>query len=621
MPTDEQPLTTRFVEVISAKENGGKEEIHVPRDGYNAADPNTFDQVEADRLEELVADSTRAQDLPIRVYLREEPGDSINPSILHNDVVEISLIDAPGLNRDVIQTTANLARQEEIDVVVFVVSAANHFTLSAKEFILQAGQEKAHLFIVVNRFDQIKDRDRCRRLVMEQIKMLSPETYNEAADLVHFVDSAKVAYGFGPNENAGDLDEAFSHLEHSLRSFVLVNRAKSKLGPARHFVSRLLADAEIILAYNLDAATLSRDSALATISQVKPELEKMRKGKQRLEMDLISEEDGAIETVARRIRHDLTNALDRVGSGQLAVLGVDVPSWPGFGRLDQVWSYPAAVRRAFLASLDEAVKLSENHVRELTSERVEAVFALSDRYLPNEAPKTRQDFQPQHMYFRQGPGIHLARSGLVNPTLSDHFNYSAFLSLSRLAPNPSAQPSSALIPYGEASLGMASLAVTAFGFLNTSHKLFDLHSIIAQVVRFSDTLSSPAARRVLLPLVGLATAAGLGYVIYDLPRSIPRNVGANLRTALLTTSGAEGDEADTPFIEVHQTRARREVRLVMRALGGIVNDGYRQGLEERQTTVREAEAEERVARQAIDEMEDLRQRVELNRQDVSGVKI
>ncbi len=169
-------------------------------------------------------------------FLKNASTDLANPSILHNDAVDISLIDAPGLNRDSIKTTANFARQEEIDVVVFVVSAANHFTLSAKEFIWQAGHEKAHLFIVVNRFDQIKDKARCRRAVLEQIKQLSPKTYEDAADLVHFVDSAKVAFGFSDDqEDAASeaLDEAFCHLEHSLRSFVLVNRAKSKLGPRK----------------------------------------------------------------------------------------------------------------------------------------------------------------------------------------------------------------------------------------------------------------------------------------------------------------------------------------------------------------------------------------------------
>ncbi len=111
---------------------------------------------------------------------------------MNNGIADISLIDAPGLNRDSLKTTALFARQEEIDVVVFVVSAENHFTLSAREFLSSASKEKAYLFIVVNKFEQIKNKEKCRRSVLEQIRELSPRTYDDAADLVHFVDSSAV---------------------------------------------------------------------------------------------------------------------------------------------------------------------------------------------------------------------------------------------------------------------------------------------------------------------------------------------------------------------------------------------------------------------------------------------
>ncbi|KIS00070.1 mitofusin [Cryptococcus deuterogattii 2001/935-1] len=311
MPTDQQPLTTRFVEVVSAKENENKEEIHVldKANQYNPLDKSTYSVLDISKLEELVTDpDSDASSPPLRVFLREADTDVANPSILHNGVVDISLIDAPGLNRDSIKTTANFARQEEIDVVVFVVSAANHFTLSAKEFIWQAGHEKAHLFIVVNRFDQIKDKARCRRLVLEQIKQLSPKTYEDADSLVHFVDSAKAAIGYAEGEG-DELDDAFSHLEHSLRSFVLVNRSKSKLGPAQNYVTHLLADVELLAAANSLVASKERDIARDELARVKPVLEKMKKGREGLEDGLVHEEEDVTEQVAERTKKGMTTAL------------------------------------------------------------------------------------------------------------------------------------------------------------------------------------------------------------------------------------------------------------------------------------------------------------------------
>jgi mitofusin len=63
--------------------------------------------------------------------------------LLNNGIADITLIDAPGLNSDSVKTTSLFARQEEIEVVVFCLSAENHFTLSAQELLTSASKEKA----------------------------------------------------------------------------------------------------------------------------------------------------------------------------------------------------------------------------------------------------------------------------------------------------------------------------------------------------------------------------------------------------------------------------------------------------------------------------------------------
>src|ERR1700679_1826641 len=54
---------------------------------------------------------------------------------------------------------ALFSRQEEIDIVVFVVSVDDHPTESAHSFLRKESNEQAYLFIVVNKFDQIKQRE------------------------------------------------------------------------------------------------------------------------------------------------------------------------------------------------------------------------------------------------------------------------------------------------------------------------------------------------------------------------------------------------------------------------------------------------------------------------------
>ncbi|KAF8878334.1 P-loop containing nucleoside triphosphate hydrolase protein [Infundibulicybe gibba] len=249
MPVDQQPCTTAFCEEGVA---------------YNIDDESTFTRGTIPDLEEIVADNEDSQPM-LKLYLADTRAPS--ESLLNNSVVDISLIDAPGLNRDSIKTTAVFARQEEIDVVVFVVSAENHLTLSAKEFLWNASNEKAYLFIVVNKYDQIKNKDKCRRLVLEQIKQLSPRTYEDAEDLVHFVDSAAALQPFTANP-------AFDDLESALRSFVLVERSKSKLQPVSTYLANLLADIELLAGANAIVADTELAQAQGELERSRPVLEK-----------------------------------------------------------------------------------------------------------------------------------------------------------------------------------------------------------------------------------------------------------------------------------------------------------------------------------------------------------
>lgn len=633
MPTDQQPLTTRFVEVVSARENNDKEEIHVLEfpSKYNPIDSATYKAMPIEDLEDLATDpDCDSSAPPLRVFLREKTEVS-TPSILHNGVVDISLIDAPGLNRDSIKTTANFARQEEIDVVVFVVSAANHFTLSAKEFIWQAGHEKAHLFIVVNRFDQIKDKERCRRAVMAQIKQLSPETYADAKDLVHFVDSAKVAFGFGDDsEDSDDIEETFAHLEQSLRSFVLVNRAKSKLGPAQNYITHLMADVELLAAANTLVATKERDAALKEVERVKPELDRMKHSKDLLEDGLVTEEESATGKVVAQSQNSLRLALDRVGRGEYAD-GVTAPVYPG---LLGAWDYAAEVRKALLASLDMAVRDVENDARIVTADTVKHITDIGENHLPVDVEKCKRVFNPQAMFYNhsrkarrasglQNVGLGLAgNSALSNVAVSDIFDLQYYLFLGDSGPSTGDKlsPICDLIPLSKevSSIGAASLAVGAFSVVGG--KAMALRTLVETLIHLSDLASNPAVRKWAGPAVGLLAAGAIGYVVYELPRSIPRNVGRHLRSELLITSGAADADDESSFYEAEAQRLGREVRKVMRLAAWDLRERFRGAMEARNEIVRQSEETARQAARALEWFAEIEERVDTIR-DQLGLKL
>jgi mitofusin len=129
VPDDQQPCTALFCEVVDSDQNDGVEEVHGIRDpaNYNREDPSTFERFEVAKLRDVVEENLEGYDL-LKVYCKDNRPK--NESLLSNGVVDISLIDSPGLNIDSMKTTALFAQQEEIDVIVFVVNSENHFTLS-----------------------------------------------------------------------------------------------------------------------------------------------------------------------------------------------------------------------------------------------------------------------------------------------------------------------------------------------------------------------------------------------------------------------------------------------------------------------------------------------------------
>jgi mitofusin len=99
MPVDQQPCTTAFCEVHDFSENDNVEEVHVVKDtaAYKVHDESTFKRASLNDLASIMDDEANSRRL-LKLYLNDSR--PLNQSLLNNGVVDISLIDAPGLNRD-----------------------------------------------------------------------------------------------------------------------------------------------------------------------------------------------------------------------------------------------------------------------------------------------------------------------------------------------------------------------------------------------------------------------------------------------------------------------------------------------------------------------------------------
>lgn len=395
MPSNQLPTTTLFCEVHPVEEHPEKiEQVHLiksVRDAYSPHDESTFKPYALEDLEDLCEENETNPNPPLlKVYLNDPR--SANNSLLSNGTVSISLIDAPGLNLDTLSTTALFARQEEIDVIVFVLSAENRLTLSAKEFLVNASHEKACVFCVVNGWDRIseKNKEKCKKGVLDQLKSISHETWMDREELVHFVDSTSV-------ETDQDMDNSsrFARLEESLRNFVLFNRQKSKLAPAARFLSHLLSDVELLSKANVKVADEELEAAKNELIRVKPILEQMREKRESLQNELERIENDAVEKLGKYTRKEIENALNEIGNGRLASDKVSMPIYQG---LLSIYPYARAVKHALLESLDINIKDVENQVRDVTGDSVALVQTVGNEALPEGVERVKRIFVKEAMF-------------------------------------------------------------------------------------------------------------------------------------------------------------------------------------------------------------------------------
>ncbi|CCF49112.1 hypothetical protein NDA14_001169 [Ustilago hordei] len=672
MPTDQQPCTTVFCEVLDASElNRDVEEVHMLQPGvkYNSQDDSTFTRHTLEEIEQIVAEAEEVspEDAPIlKCYASDTR--ATQDSLLKNGIVDIALIDAPGLNRDSLKTTALFARQEEIDVVVFVVSAENHFTLSAKEFLWNASHDKAFVFIVVNKFDSIKNKDKCRKLVLDQIRQLSPRTYEDAANLVHFVDSQAV---FGAEENlqfASALDtpseefgrkvqggqlvesrsteslQAFARLEAALRDFVLLKRSKSKLLPSKTYMLRLLSDITFLGKINTQVAQIELAEATKALEVARPELARCQASRQKLETVVEGEEDEAVTGVMQEAQRKLTWAIEFIGNGKPAVDTVALPAYPG---LFNIWEYAQEVRHALTSSLELALRSVEETARGTASQAVDRVQKLGLAHLPdNEAEKRQRIFNPDVMFAKRRAMPGLIGLGLsaevVEVQVSDFFD--AYHHFTIVTGGSLSQDKSVKKKDDNGDdLSMLSSLTLGLGALTfMGGKALGAKTAVDAFVRISDLVGNPTARKWAGPVFAVVSTGLVVYLIYDLPNSVPRNIGRSIKsglqsgqllrsndtgrsdavTTLVSSSSArslaEGEEPS--FAAVHSTRVGRETRKVLRLASWDLQERFRVAIAQRRAEVEKQKAKQASANLAIDWFDKTTSRVTEIKASVDEVK-
>ena len=588
LPEDQQPCTSIFCEVLDARENGGIEEAHaVHKDRiYSRNDESTYDVFSLYELEKVVTDNKDYTQC--KVYVKDIR--SVNESLLNNGIVDISIIDAPGLNSDSLKTTAVFARQEEIDVVVFVVNAANHFTLSAKEFIWNAAMEKAYLFIVVNGFDNIRDKERCQRMILEQVATLSPRTFKESSELVHFVSSNAIPVapaigpeppggggGAGGSGNSSDPDnipifddddnetlgkhgepgsppgkgkgkdkekmQDFQQLEGALRRFVLEKRARSKLAPAKTYLLNVLSDLNVLATVNRDVAQSELDRVRSELEELEPAYEQSKKARMEASDDVDKTIEDTCNDIYSHTRSTLNNTIARVAEADLGV------PYPG---VLNAFQYADDIKAAMLDQISAAVTNCEEDARSRTVNGVNTIKSLGILHLGNEY--TDLSFRSDKM-FRSKRDI-LARHVDTEVEVWDFFDIGGLWER-------------------QEKVAGTSMALTVAGVLGG--RMIGRVGWIDGALGAARVMGPQNIRKMILPGIVASILLASAYALYSIPSTLPPRLASKLRATL----------SSIEYTHHNSLRISSEVRKILR----YPAENLRAGLEKSVTQLRQKRAE------------------------------
>lgn len=580
LPEDQLPCTNVFCEILEARENDNLEEVHafpIERSKsvkeanaiYNIRDKSTYETFPLTELDELVLQNDIY--VLLKVYIKDDKRPSEN-SLLRNGTVEISLIDSPGLNMDSVQTAEVMTRQEEIDLVIFVVNAENQLTLSAKEFITLASREKKLMFFVVKKFDKIRDKQRCKDLILKQIKDLSPETYKNSSQFIHFLTSEGGGPGGEPDGDDDDDDSNrdedpdpdFDHLENSLRNFVLKKRSLSKLLPAKTYLSKILSDLQNIAEFNVMKYREEDESLKRQMDELKPELAKVKAGC-----------DGLSNNVDKLAEQTVTETYEFTRRKLLSALQIPLSEFPKYQGLSQIHDFIFQTEQYIKDCMKECVISSEIYAKGQTQTSVDRISdfgkeELGHEFMSNRIFKSELMFTKKSHFFGKKLSVPLSMLDLFAPSWEGFFSYMTWgigLPAATTATENQATASDqvktdngltntlALKNYSlnqywcKPSLifttKIPTLAVYSFGGAKLVKNI---------VIHGVQLFSFGTIKKISGSLLIVGTLLGVAYLVHDLPRALPQNLALKYKKAL--------QESD--YAHMNAERISKEVREVLR---------------------------------------------------------
>lgn len=615
MPVDQQPCTNVFCEIINYQENNSIEEVHAVPIGsiYNIKDENTYNKFPLKKLEDLVYENDKYSIL--KVYINDNR--SVDESLLKNGVVDIRLIDAPGLNLDSYQTMQLFSRQEEIDLVIFVVNAENHFTLSGREFISNVNNDKKFTFIVVNKFDSIKRKDKCVEKIMQQVGDLAPETHKDSDDFVHFISSSEVLNNNssprggdggpggdpndpnGPNGN-GPMGRNFDRLEASLRNFVLDKRSASKLLPAKNYLTKIFMETLLLINMNIEDYKKSKEQLSSELNVIKPKYDEIIKVSVKVNEKIMSIIDECSEDVYTTTRENINKTIQ--GFAEVKEIDKSVTLF----NIDQ---FIQATKLKVVHDILSCIEDSEDYARLQTLHSIQDIRALGKKVLGDDKLQEHK-FKPESMYSHKRD--HQLKNQInINFELLDLIDFDSiigflknvqsifdFTNLSKISKiNNEDFTMSSILSSNVFKTGISSILIL-YG-----PKIVSIFTGVSSIIKLP--------RIITFTSIGFLVGYPIYYIVKESPKTVHKNIIKKIKSNLVSDD----------YIHLNSLRVSKEVRKVLNYPAKDVSVGIN-GLIERESNLKMKLVNKvNILKGNLKFLQSLKERVEVQQQIVNGFEL
>ncbi|QSS65417.1 transmembrane GTPase fzo1 [Histoplasma capsulatum] len=466
LPEDQQPCTSIFCEVLDARENGGIEEVHAlhKERAYNRNDESTYDVYSIQDLESLVVDNSKY--MQCKIYLKDAR--TIDESLLNNGVVDISIIDAPGLNSDSVKTTAVFARQEEIDVVIFVVGGGGGDGDDGDDG--NGGNDGTDGAAGLDGEDDSKGKGKAPTAADEKGKGKDKEKIHD-----------------------------FENLEGALRRFVLDKRSRSKLAPAKTYLLNILSDLHVLASANRDVASSELDRMTKELDELVPAYEGSKKSQTEVTEQLSNSIDESCEDVYNHSRSTLST---RVATLAEATLGIEYPG------LFSAFQYAEDLKVAMLDELAASVSACEDYARGKSIQGVNMIQSIGILHV-GEDKFSNLNFRADLM-FKQKRHV-TARQLDTEVDLWDFFDVAGIWHRQEKV----------------AGTGMAMTFITVLG-----GRALGGAGWIDGVLGAARILGTNNMRRMIVPGMVAAALLTASYLLTQIPTALPANISRKLSETL-----------------------------------------------------------------------------------------